>query len=74
MFQQLPHTGHAVSFIGAGLAMVAYGASAAVGLVEEGDATRPFSDRDQSQPLATQSEDIAQCLGRRLDVYAHRGC
>ncbi|MFN9473733.1 hypothetical protein [Acidovorax sp.] len=74
MFQQLPHTGHAVSFIGAGLAMVAYGASAAVGLVEEGDATRQSSDRDQRQPVATEREDLGRCMGRRLDVYAHRGC
>ncbi len=74
MIQQLPHTGHVVSFIGAGLAMVAYGVSVAVGLIEEGDANRPFGGRDQPQPAATQSDGIVQCLGRRLDVYAHRGC
>lgn len=54
--------------------MVAYGASAAVGLIEEGDANRPFGGRDQPQPAATQSDGIVQCLGRRLDVYAHRDC
>lgn len=74
MFQRLPHTAQAVSFIGAGLAMVAYGASTAVGLAEENAAVHRSSDCAQPEPIVAPSEDIDQCIGRRLDVYAHLGC
>ena len=52
--------------------MVAYGACAAVGLVEEGDtapslnATPPAADGP--------GNELARSLGNRLEAFANRGC
>lgn len=71
-----PHTTFsAVSFIGAGLSMVAHGASAAVGLVELSDAGEaPAQPSPQCLPRSGADSGLAQCLGRRLDVHRHQGC
>lgn len=70
MFQPLPSAAQAVSFIGAGLSMVAHGACAAVGLVEEGEAAACA----HPQPLAAQGPlPLGQCIGHRLEAYPYRG-
>lgn len=70
MFQPLPPAANAVSFIGAGLAMFAYGASASVGLVEGNDVpgkvAQPTADIPQSE--------LGRCLGNRFEAYPFRGC
>ncbi|EJE50971.1 hypothetical protein PMI14_04302 [Acidovorax sp. CF316] len=70
MLQQRPPAASAVSFIGAGLAMVAYGASAAVGLVEgdEIPAKVPATTADIPQ------SELGKCLGNRFEAYLYRGC
>lgn len=70
MFQQRRPAASAVSFIGAGLAMVAHGASAAVGLVEgeEIPAKVPATTADIPQ------SELGQCLGNRFEAWLYRGC
>lgn len=70
MFQQLLGNAGPVSFIGAGLAMVAYGASASVGLVEEGDVGAAAKVPADHKP----DSEIGRCLGNRLEAYQYRGC
>lgn len=74
MFQRMPNTAQAVSFIGAGLTMVAYGAygaCAAVGLVEEGDVGGPVNATPQAADGP--GPGLGQCLGNRLEAFANRG-
>ncbi|MFN3437153.1 MAG: hypothetical protein ACK41V_05625 [Acidovorax sp.] len=71
MLQRIPNTTQAVYFIGAGLTLVAYGACAAVGLVEQDDAGYPVN-----VPPPTgdgPDNDLVQSLGNRLEVFASRG-
>lgn len=70
MFQQIPSGANAVAFIGAGLALVTYGASASVGLVEEGDAGAAAKAPPDDKP----EREIDRCIGNRLEVYPYRGC
>lgn len=72
MMQPLPAAAQAVSFIGAGLAMVAYGASASVGLTDGGENRESSPSRDSGAP--EQSErGIAESLGCRLEAFACKG-
>lgn len=70
MFQPLPIAAQAVSFIGAGLSMVAHGACAAVGLVQEG---APAACATPQPPAAQDPHPLGQCIGHRLEAYRHRG-
>jgi hypothetical protein len=71
-----PHsTFRAATFIGAGLSMVAYGASASVGLAEPAEAFAGEEAGSQRQPIKVGPEgDLAQCLGHRLEVHLFKGC
>ena len=72
-----PHsTFRAATFIGAGLSMVAYGASASVGLIEPAETTIPGEEApSEAQPIKVGPEgDLAQCLGHRLEVHLSKGC
>ncbi len=69
-----PHsTSRAATFIGAGLSMVAYGASASVGLTEPAEAFAGEEEGSQRQPIKV-GPDLAQCLGHRLEVHLAKGC
>lgn len=72
MLQPLPVAAQAVSFIGAGLTMVAYGASASVGLTDRGENLEPSPART-SQTAEESDHGIAESLGCRLEVYACKG-
>ncbi|MES2609157.1 MAG: hypothetical protein V4679_02900 [Pseudomonadota bacterium] len=65
-----------MNFIGEGLSMVAYGASAAVGLVEPSEATGQMPAQPSTEGLPGVGPDtgLAQCLGHRLEVHLHQGC
>jgi hypothetical protein len=69
--QRIPNTAQAVYFIGAGLTLVAYGACAAVGLVEQDDVGYPVK---VPPPTADGPDnDLVQALGYRLEAFASRG-
>lgn len=56
MFHQLPPATNAMSIIGKGLVMLAYGASVAVGLVEDLGAVAP-SDLERSETNGAKTDD-----------------
>ena len=70
MFQPLTIASHAVSSIGAGLSLVARGACAAVGLVEEGEAA---ACANPQLPAAQGPLPLGQCICHRLEAYPYRG-
>lgn len=73
MLQPLPGATRAVSFIGAGLAMVAYGASASVGLTDGGEETAPApSCAGADAEMA--DKGFADSVGCRLEAYSFKGC
>lgn len=65
---------NAVTFFGAGLTMVAYGASTAVGLAEPSTLEATDTALSPVEPEAVAEGGIAQCLGRRLEVHLYQGC
>lgn len=72
-----PHsTFRAATFIGAGLSMVAYGASASVGLIQPAETMIAGEEApSEAQPIKVGLEgDLAQCLGHRLEVHLFKGC
>lgn len=75
MFQFLNITAKPATFIGAGLSMVAYGASASVGLAEAPEATndKPSQPTDAGS-LDTPHDDLRSGLANRLEAYSFRGC
>ena len=72
MLQPLPVAAQAVSFIGAGLTMVASGASASVGLTDRGENREP-STAETSRAAEESDQGITDSLGCRLEVYACKG-